>query len=299
MTRSRMVAPGALDENWTCEDTLAREAFRLRRSAGRRTRHAFLAAQPHAHAEATPEHHRAAKRCCARRPRASRRWSPPRNMWVVTNVGAGRRRAARIARRSRCAHSGRARRAQHRRGDRPRRNSSGARAWRRADGRAAVGQLYRAMRRDIAGSSRRRSSWRARRAISWCWAFRPRGPRPATATSSAARHRGAAARRCRPTRSGASRKSRRCALARKYVASGKYFWNAGMFFWRVSTFLENLQRFLPATHAALARTAARQSARRGYASALRRIYPRLENISVDYAVMEPATRSRGQRRAFP
>ena len=76
-------------------------------------------------------------------------------------------------------------------------------------------------------------------------------------------------------------------LARKYVASGKYFWNAGMFFWRVSTFLENLRRFLPGTHDALIRLGKTIGTRR-YASALRRIYPLLENISVDYAVMEPA-----------
>ncbi len=78
-------------------------------------------------------------------------------------------------------------------------------------------------------------------------------------------------------------------LARKYVASGKYFWNAGMFFWRVSTFLENLRQFLPATHDALIRLG-NNIGTRGYASALRRIYPRLENISVDYAIMEPAAR---------
>jgi mannose-1-phosphate guanylyltransferase len=80
-------------------------------------------------------------------------------------------------------------------------------------------------------------------------------------------------------------------VARRYVASGKYLWNAGMFFWRASTFLENLQRFLPATHAALSELA-KTIGTSGYASALRRIYPRLENISVDYAVMEPATRLR-------
>jgi mannose-1-phosphate guanylyltransferase len=80
-------------------------------------------------------------------------------------------------------------------------------------------------------------------------------------------------------------------VARKYVASGKYLWNAGMFFWRASTFLENLQRFLPATHSALTELA-KTIGTSGYASALRRIYPRLENISVDYAVMEPATQSR-------
>jgi mannose-1-phosphate guanylyltransferase len=86
-------------------------------------------------------------------------------------------------------------------------------------------------------------------------------------------------------------------LARKYVASGKYYWNAGMFFWRVSTFLDNLRRFLPATHDALLELAKTIGTQR-YVSALRRIYARLENISVDYAVMEPATRIEGQPRVL-
>jgi mannose-1-phosphate guanylyltransferase len=78
-------------------------------------------------------------------------------------------------------------------------------------------------------------------------------------------------------------------LARKYVGSGRYFWNAGMFFWRVSTFLESLRRFLPATLDALSELSEAIGTPR-YASALRRIYPCLENISVDYAIMEPVTR---------
>jgi mannose-1-phosphate guanylyltransferase len=86
-------------------------------------------------------------------------------------------------------------------------------------------------------------------------------------------------------------------LARKYVASRRYLWNAGMFFWRASTFLESLGRFLPATHAAL-RDLAECIGTRRYAPTLRRIYPRLKNISVDYAVMEPATRIGGAPRAF-
>lgn len=81
------------------------------------------------------------------------------------------------------------------------------------------------------------------------------------------------------------------ATAERYARSGKYFWNAGMFFWRVSTFLENLQRFLPATHDAL-RELEKKIGTRQYGSALRRIYPELESISVDYAVMEPVTRLR-------
>ena len=87
-------------------------------------------------------------------------------------------------------------------------------------------------------------------------------------------------------------------LAEKYVASGKYFWNAGMFFWRVSTFLENLQRFLPATHEALMRTGSDASARGDTRRTLRRMYPHLENISVDYAIMEPATRRARRGHAF-
>jgi mannose-1-phosphate guanylyltransferase len=78
-------------------------------------------------------------------------------------------------------------------------------------------------------------------------------------------------------------------LARKYVSSGRYFWNAGMFFWRVSTFLGNLEKFLPKTHDALMRLAGEIGTPR-YARALARVYPKLENISVDYAILEPATR---------
>jgi mannose-1-phosphate guanylyltransferase len=76
--------------------------------------------------------------------------------------------------------------------------------------------------------------------------------------------------------------------ARRYVASGRYLWNAGMFFWRVSTFLALLQRLLPKTHAALLRLADAIGTPR-YDATLRRIYPQLENISVDYAILEPAS----------
>ena len=84
-------------------------------------------------------------------------------------------------------------------------------------------------------------------------------------------------------------------LARRYVASGRYLWNAGIFFWRVSTFLECLRRFLPATHSALMRLAETIGTRK-HSAALRRIYPTLENISVDYAIMEPAARAGGATR---
>jgi mannose-1-phosphate guanylyltransferase len=86
-------------------------------------------------------------------------------------------------------------------------------------------------------------------------------------------------------------------LAQEYLASGNYHWNAGMFFWRVSTFLENLKRFLPKTHEAL-ENLAEFIGTRNYDRKLRAIYSKLENISVDYAVLEPATRTDGPQRVF-
>src|SRR5712664_4839869 len=86
-------------------------------------------------------------------------------------------------------------------------------------------------------------------------------------------------------------------LAQEYVASGNYHWNAGVFFWRVSTFLENLKQFLPKTYAALEKLSA-SIGTRSYERKLRAIYPQLENISVDYAVLEPATRAEGAPRVF-
>jgi mannose-1-phosphate guanylyltransferase len=79
------------------------------------------------------------------------------------------------------------------------------------------------------------------------------------------------------------------ATAQQFLASGNYYWNAGMFFWRAATFLDCLRRFLPATHAALSRVAETIGTRR-YSSTLARAYPQLENISVDYAILERATR---------
>jgi mannose-1-phosphate guanylyltransferase len=78
-------------------------------------------------------------------------------------------------------------------------------------------------------------------------------------------------------------------VAKRYLASRRYFWNAGMFFWRVSTFLSALKQFLPATHDALVEMSGFIGTSQ-YPARLRSTYGRLANISVDYAVMEPATR---------
>jgi mannose-1-phosphate guanylyltransferase len=82
------------------------------------------------------------------------------------------------------------------------------------------------------------------------------------------------------------------AVAKEYVASGKYQWNAGMFFWRVSTFLGALQQFLPDTYKAVD-ALSKHIGKRSYESQLKKIYPKLENISVDYAILEKAAADAG------
>jgi|SRR5215469_5590450 len=81
--------------------------------------------------------------------------------------------------------------------------------------------------------------------------------------------------------------------AREYIASRNYYWNAGMFFWRVSAYLHALQRHLPATFARLEELAA-SIGKRDYSAKLRKAYLPLENISVDYAILERTTRQEGE-----
>ncbi len=73
-------------------------------------------------------------------------------------------------------------------------------------------------------------------------------------------------------------------FARRYVASGRYLWNGGMFVWRASTLIANLERYKPEMARVLARIAAEGGARAR--AALRRLFPKLEKISIDYALME-------------
>lgn len=79
------------------------------------------------------------------------------------------------------------------------------------------------------------------------------------------------------------------ATATGYVGSGRCFWNSGMFVWRADVVLAQLQRHLPATRAGLARVAAAWTGDDRQA-VLEAVYPGLERISIDYAVLEPAAR---------
>lgn len=70
--------------------------------------------------------------------------------------------------------------------------------------------------------------------------------------------------------------------AKKYVADGRFLWNAGIFCWRARDILAAIARYKPAIGAAL------DKIRRGGPAVLAREFPRIEKVSIDYAVMEKA-----------
>jgi mannose-1-phosphate guanylyltransferase len=74
--------------------------------------------------------------------------------------------------------------------------------------------------------------------------------------------------------------------AAEFVAAGNYFWNSGMFLWSARTLANALREHLPKTAPLLEEIAAAFGTRR-FAATFRRLYPKCENISVDYAVLEP------------
>lgn len=76
------------------------------------------------------------------------------------------------------------------------------------------------------------------------------------------------------------------ATAEKYVSSGQYWWNSGMFVWRADTFLTQLQHLVPESYEVV--TAITQDPSR-----VEELFPTAPKISVDYAVMEPASRGEG------
>jgi mannose-1-phosphate guanylyltransferase len=76
------------------------------------------------------------------------------------------------------------------------------------------------------------------------------------------------------------------ARAEEFVAAGNYFWNSGMFVWSARTLANALREHLPETAPYLEKIAAAYGTKK-FESTFRRLYPRCENISVDYAVLEP------------
>jgi mannose-1-phosphate guanylyltransferase len=75
-------------------------------------------------------------------------------------------------------------------------------------------------------------------------------------------------------------------LAAEFLKAGTYFWNSGMFLWSARTLAHALTEHLPKTAGLLEQIAATFGTAK-FESTFRKLYPRCENISIDYAVLEP------------
>ena len=70
-------------------------------------------------------------------------------------------------------------------------------------------------------------------------------------------------------------------VAQEYLKDGNYLWNAGIFVWNVRTITDSLSKYKPELASDIERMVA--------TGAIDEIFPQCEKISIDYAVMEPAS----------
>jgi mannose-1-phosphate guanylyltransferase len=74
--------------------------------------------------------------------------------------------------------------------------------------------------------------------------------------------------------------------AEDFVAAGNYYWNSGIFLWSVRTLANAVREHMPETAPLLEAIAAAYGTPQ-FNEVFRATYPKCENISVDYAILEP------------
>jgi mannose-1-phosphate guanylyltransferase len=83
------------------------------------------------------------------------------------------------------------------------------------------------------------------------------------------------------------------AKAEEFLAEGNYFWNSGMFVWSAKTLANAVRDLMPETAPLLAQIVEAWDTPR-FEQVFAELYPKCENISVDYAILEPRS-ARGER----
>ena len=74
-------------------------------------------------------------------------------------------------------------------------------------------------------------------------------------------------------------------LAKRFLSSGDFLWNAGMFFWRVDTFMDSLNKYLPELHDSLTKIAPKLSSGESFDG----LWDLIEPESIDYGLLEKAS----------
>lgn len=73
--------------------------------------------------------------------------------------------------------------------------------------------------------------------------------------------------------------------AKKYLESENFFWNSGMFMWKTSTIIEKLMQYTPDIYERLKKISDAYGTDK-FDSVLNEEFPEMDNISIDYAIME-------------
>ncbi|MCF1715422.1 mannose-1-phosphate guanylyltransferase [Flavihumibacter sp. RY-1] len=76
-------------------------------------------------------------------------------------------------------------------------------------------------------------------------------------------------------------------LAKTFVASGEFLWNAGIFIWQVKNILPAFEKYLPEMYEVFAAEKEKFNTS-AETEALEAIYPQCTNISIDFGIMEKA-----------
>jgi mannose-1-phosphate guanylyltransferase len=76
-------------------------------------------------------------------------------------------------------------------------------------------------------------------------------------------------------------------IAKSFLQSGDFLWNAGIFVWKIKTILQAFEKFQPEMYELFESEEASLNTNNEY-SAIEKIYPLCTNISIDVAIMEKA-----------
>lgn len=76
-------------------------------------------------------------------------------------------------------------------------------------------------------------------------------------------------------------------LAKTFIASGDFLWNAGIFVWQTKSIIASFEKFLPEIHE-LFDGAKKAMNKNTESDAIELIYPLCVNISIDYGILEKA-----------
>lgn len=76
-------------------------------------------------------------------------------------------------------------------------------------------------------------------------------------------------------------------LAKKFLISGDFLWNAGIFAWRTESIIKAFEKYLPEIHE-IFDSAKKELVTSGEQTVIDLIYPQCVNISIDYGILEKA-----------